>query len=263
MKLNNSIKSLLNRLFWLGSTVFMVLLLEASSKQHSNSRILPEMVINIDYEQGFYFLDENDIKDIIDDVSQDSIARNRLSAIDMSKIEKALINNPFIRHADVYTDLLGTLVVDVIQREPIIRVMHSNGVGYYLDQKGEKIPHSGKFTARVPVATGFLTEQFIDDGPVETPVMKGLYKVAFHVHNDPFLHSLVEQVFINEHNQYEIIPKVGNHTVLLGSPDNLKEKFRKLFIFYKEGLKNIGWADYTSIDLRYSNQIVCKKHGST
>jgi cell division protein FtsQ len=57
----------------------------------------------------------------------------------------------------------------------------------------------------------------------------------------------------------ELIPRVGNHTIILGNVSDLQEKFNKLMIFYKEAMPKVGWNKYKTLNLKYKNQIVCKK----
>jgi cell division protein FtsQ len=65
---------------------------------------------------------------------------------------------------------------------------------------------------------------------------------------------------VNEHQELELIPRVGNHRVLLGDTIDLQDKFRRLMIFYKEGLSKTGWNNYSVINLKFRNQVVCTKN---
>ena len=56
-----------------------------------------------------------------------------------------------------------------------------------------------------------------------------------------------------------MIPRVGNHSVIIGDDSFLDDKFSKLFIFYREGLNKKGWNNYSSINLKYKDQVVCTK----
>jgi cell division protein FtsQ len=69
----------------------------------------------------------------------------------------------------------------------------------------------------------------------------------------------VEQIYLNEKGEYELIPRVGAHVVKFGSFENYREKFRNLKAFYKKGLNNVGWNQYLYINLKYDNQIICTK----
>ena len=41
--------------------------------------------------------------------------------------------------------------------------------------------------------------------------------------------------------------------------DDVERKFDKLLRFYRSGLSSIGWSEYRTIDIRYNDQVVCKK----
>ena len=64
---------------------------------------------------------------------------------------------------------------------------------------------------------------------------------------------------MNEEKEFELIPSVGNHSVLIGDVNDLGEKFSKLKIFYREGLNHTGWSQYSEINLKYRNEVYCTK----
>jgi cell division protein FtsQ len=61
-----------------------------------------------------------------------------------------------------------------------------------------------------------------------------------------------------------IIPISGMHTIHFGRADEqVEEKFKRLKIFYKEGLKKVGWDQYKTINLKFDKQVVCEKKDTT
>ena len=58
----------------------------------------------------------------------------------------------------------------------------------------------------------------------------------------------------------ELVPRVGEHTILLGRPTNVEDKLGRMKEFYTEGLNKVGWNKYSQISLKYNNQIICKKN---
>jgi len=52
---------------------------------------------------------------------------------------------------------------------------------------------------------------------------------------------------------------LGDHVILLGSAEELGDKFSRLLAFYKFGLNKIGWNKYNFINIKYKNQVVCSK----
>ena len=90
-------------------------------------------------------------------------------------------------------------------------------------------------------------------------ILNKLYYLASYVNKDKFLRSQIIQVYINKEGEIELVPRVGNHIIVLGDVNDLDEKFEKLMIFYKKALGYAGWNNYKTINLKYNNQIVCVK----
>jgi cell division protein FtsQ len=83
--------------------------------------------------------------------------------------------------------------------------------------------------------------------------------LAAYINSDPFLKSQIIQLYIKENKEIELIPRVGNHNILLGKINGYEEKFKKLKLFYSEGVKQTGWNNYKEINLKFKDQIVCVK----
>ena len=81
---------------------------------------------------------------------------------------------------------------------------------------------------------------------------------AYLLDNDVLKH-MFDHIYISQTGDIELVPKVGNHIVVLGSIDNLDEKFENLLAVYKEGFANSGWDKYVKLNLKYKNQVVCTK----
>jgi cell division protein FtsQ len=83
--------------------------------------------------------------------------------------------------------------------------------------------------------------------------------MASYITRDKFLKAQIEQVFVEPNGEFELIPRVGNHIIIFGGPDNMEDKFDRLFVFYRNGLSRIGWTRYNVINIKYRNQVVCSK----
>ncbi len=59
--------------------------------------------------------------------------------------------------------------------------------------------------------------------------------------------------------EVELTPRSGQYTILFGRLEEVERKFDKLLRFYRNGLSTLGWDAYRTIDIRYDNQVVCKK----
>ena len=184
-----------------------------------------------------------------------------LNDINIHKLENSLKSNPFIEYAKVYADMDGIVHVQIRQREPILRMINMANVHFYIDGNGLKIPLSDNFTAKVLVANGFIDEDF--SGKVDTlnsKLAKDLYRTAQFIKTDTLWDNQIEQLFVDLKGDIEMVPRVGDHKIILGNADSLQTKFRNLFVFYKKAMPKVGWDTYKSINLKYANQIVCGKN---
>jgi hypothetical protein len=83
------------------------------------------------------------------------------------------------------------------------------------------------------------------------------------VENDDFWRSEVVQIAAHTTPsgalEVELTPRSGRFTILFGRLEEVERKFGKLERFYRRGLPSIGWNEYRTIDIRYNDQVVCKK----
>lgn len=59
--------------------------------------------------------------------------------------------------------------------------------------------------------------------------------------------------------EIELVPRSGDFTILFGRIEKVEQKLDKLMRFYKDGLGNMGWDSYSTINIKYDGQVVCSK----
>jgi cell division protein FtsQ len=165
----------------------------------------------------------------------------------------------------------GNVNINVIQRQPVLRIFNDHGESFYLDGTGQLLPLNPDFTTRTMIANGHIPEPYsktanylqdsvkMADSLKFNSVMINLYKLSTFIVKDTFLNALIEQVYVQKSGEFELIPRIGNHIILLGTTDNMKEKFDNLLVFYKLGLSKTGWSRYNLINIKYKNQVICSK----
>ncbi|MBQ8282236.1 MAG: hypothetical protein IJZ01_01490 [Paraprevotella sp.] len=194
------------------------------------------------------FIKKDEIINILTQNQCNPVGKN-LDEISLVKIEKTLLNNPYISDVTAYKTPNGKVNVIVKQYIPTVYVMAEGGQNYFLDRSGRVLPHLSYF-ADLVVATGHITPQF---------AKQSLAPLGCLLQDDAFWSNQVQQINITENGEVELVPRVGNHIIALGPPTNLEEKLTRMKEFYTEGLKKVGWNKYSRISLKYDNQIVCKK----
>lgn len=252
-------KKIVILLLWVGGSVgFVVLTSAAITKQHSLA--CRQLHIKLDNDQGLFFVDEEDVRKAFTKLCGHQPEGKAIKTLDMAKLEEELENNPYIANADLYADIQGDLHVSITQKIPLLRIINNNGVSFYIDKKGYKIPVSSKFTSRIPVATGHIDPTQVSNGRVaDSTVLNDLYQLALFIENNPFRNALVEQIYVDERGEFEIIPMIGSHSILIGRANDLEGKFKRLMIFYKEVLTNVDESQYRTVNVKYKDQIICTK----
>ncbi len=217
------------------------------------------------------FIDEEDVKEFFKD-RNDSILNTSLKNIDVNGLEKALNSHPAVENADIAVDVNGDVTIDVTQRTPLVRVMNMDGESYYIDDKSKLMPLSDKYTARVLIATGYIIEPFasryqflVNDIAKhevfsKVSVLDDIYSISAFIAKDSVLASLIHQINVTPDKEIELYPSIGNHKIIFGEAKDFQEKFDKLKLFYTDGLnKTDGWNKYSTINIKYKNQVVCTK----
>jgi cell division protein FtsQ len=227
-------------------------------------------VIRLNEDSDNYFIEESDILELMRSKG-DSIEGQPLGTVDVHKIEGLLYTNPWVKKANVFLALDGSLQVDIDVRVPLVRVMNNTGESYYIDTDGRLMLWSPRHTARVLVAGGSIHETYgiwyktsmdqveKSDTLKKITVLDEIYKMAKFIRSDAFWSSQAEQVLINSKGDLEIVPQVGDHTIIFGDLSEMNGKFNKLKIFYSQGLNHTNWNLYDTINLKFKDQVVCTK----
>ena len=240
-------RTLLVHIFWtVIATGLAVLCLSAVNYKKN----MPLKSISVEVEgadSDAYFLVPSDIeREILKIIGP--LAKHTVGDVSCDVIEQELSKNPFIENVDVYVSGNSQLTARITQREPILRVI-SEGQNFYLDSKGNKVPVSKNYTPRVHVLTGPMAAKHAQD-------VLGL--VQF-IKKDKLLQAFIEQIHYAAGDQIILVPALGHAQILFGAPDRIAEKFENLKEFYSEVVNETGWDIYSSIDLRFRDQIICKK----
>ena len=88
--------------------------------------------------------------------------------------------------------------------------------------------------------------------------MGKVLELGNYMSNDSFWNAQIEQIYVDTAGDIILIPRVGDHTIIFGDLNDIDTKFNKLYTFYRNVAPAEGWEKYSSVNLKYKDQIICK-----
>lgn len=223
--------------------LLLPLLLYSFALIRHQRRPLQKVEINYEGADNLYITNQDILNVMLGGKAPEQVPCQDISVTEM---EARLNANPMLESAEVYLTVDGILKAQVKQRLPIARIWENKNA-YYMDIQGEKMPLSEHYSARVPIISGKVTNQN----------WQGLYTIALYIYNDSFLKENVVQ--INATQPFSIKMRIAPFSVILGDDSQLKKKFDNLKAFYKKADKDNILDKYSTVNLQYSNQVICTR----
>lgn len=192
--------------------------------------------------------------------------------LNTKSIEQRLKRIPEVEKVDVFTHFGTSWTIDIVQRDPIVKVINQHNDKYYIDQYGTIFRAKPEHSARVLIANGKIKERpeainlkyIINNDSLKTiHKIDDIYRISKYVCKNSFLEAQICQIFVEKNGEIILIPQIGDQIIVFGSANTekeVKEKFEKLIKFYQKGIVYEGWKKYKEINLKYSGQVVCKKN---
>jgi len=204
------------------------------------------------------FIDEKEILQIIHE--QGIKEGLPIGVVNLNTLEKYLKTIRWIKHVEIFLDNTQALQVKIEQRIPIARIFTASGNSFYIDKEGLQLPLKQLTVLRLPVFTNFPSDQQNLSKP-DSLLLNDILHFTKAVQNDSFFMAQTAQVNIAINGDFELVPTVGDHLVLIGSVENIEDKLNRLYTFYKNVWVQSGLNAYQVIDCRFDNQIVALKKG--
>ena len=204
------------------------------------------------------FMDEKEILQIIHE--QGVKEGQAIGKLNLNTLEKHLHTIRWVKNVELFLDNTQVLQVKIEQRIPIARIFTASGNSFYIDNEGLQLPLKQLTVLRLPVFTNFPSDQQNLSKP-DSLLLNDILHFTKAVQNDSFFMAQTAQVNIAVNGDFELVPTVGDHIVLIGSVENIEDKLNRLYTFYKKVWVQSGLNAYQVIDCRFDNQIVALKKG--
>jgi cell division protein FtsQ len=228
------------------------------TERSQSGRAIGDIRIKMENVDENHFLEESDVAGLMQ-LNAENLRGSSVKNVNLKQVEARIRREPFIRKADLYSDLKGNLVVKVELRRPIARIVRNDGPDGYIAEDGTVMPVSDKFNTRVVLLSGgYMPTLLRQDNVGDTEEGKQLMELIERIRKDDFWSAQIAQMDIDSRCHINLFPQVGDEHIEFGKPVDLDAKFRKLMIFYKEILPRVGWNKYNRINLEYEGQIVAE-----
>ncbi len=206
--------------------------------------------INIKYKniQESTFVNDIEIMDIINTVEY-SILNKPIKDINIYLLEDYIESHSNIDKAELYLDNDEILNVEIFQKEPLFRVFEDNK-SYYLDFSLDSFSLSPFYSAWVY----HVYYDKMDD--YKKNVLNEIFNI---INSDKFFSTQIFALEFDLNSELYIYFRTGNYKVLFGNKEEIKLKFEKFKIFYKNSIDKIDLNKFSLINLKFNNQVVCVK----
>ena len=174
-----------------------------------------------------------------------SIQKDR---VNLKKIEQNINKHNLIESSQVFLSVNGSFKTVIKQKIPIARVFYNND-SFYIDYKGNKMPLSDNFTARVPLVYGDINSRY----------NQNLVVLLQTIYHDNFLKKNI--IGLNIASDGSIIMKNRNYSydIIFGRPIHINKKYDNYKAFFKKAVQDTLIDNYKKINLKFTKQVVCTK----
>jgi cell division protein FtsQ len=172
----------------------------------------------------------------------------RKDKLDLNKLEKAVSSNQMVEKSEVFVTIDGVLKAVVKQKTPIARVFDGKR-SFYIDYKGNTMPLSANFTARVPLVLGVIRKQ-------NSEALAELFR---KIYDDEFLKKNIIAIQIMPSGSLKMLNRNFDYQIDFGGIVNVDAKIRNYKAFFQKAVVDSSLYKYKKIDLRFTQQVICTK----
>ncbi len=186
-----------------------------------------------------------------------------LDSVDLRRIEQIVCGHSAVRECESWLTDDGILHVCLSQRQPVVRFQDSSN-GYYSDAGGFLFPLQERGSVPVTVVEGDLPLKIpkgFKGAPADAAQQLWLSRI---LHLVSYMEGTVWQdnisrIHVNKDGDLVLYPLQGKERFLFGPPTRVEEKFALMEAYYESVVPAKGQGWYSLVDLRFREQLVCRK----
>ena len=223
----------------------VIFLYSFTSNRNNNRKLTKSMVVFVG--ENTPYVTEETVNKLLIENNQDakSIGKDKL---DLNRLEKKLNSHEMIEKSDVFVSVDGVMKAVVKQKTPMARVFDGDN-SFYIDYKGNRMPLSANYTARVPLVSGVINKK-------NREKLAEFFRIMY---DDEFLKKNIIGVQIMPNGSLKLLNRNYNYQIDFGGTIRMNAKFNNYKVFFQKAVLDSSLYKYKTIDLRFAQQVICTK----
>lgn len=239
---------------WRGKRIWwtLLLLLPAAftfTAAHRSADAIPcrALEIEVDQIEGMFFVDAPSLHSMV--TEQFQLMDHPMSSLPLNDIRAAILGQHGVADCQLEPTLGGSLRIVVQQQRPIARIWLPDSA-LYLDDRGNTLPLSNRYSAEVPV----VHAPDIQAAMLAMPLL-------LKMDTSPYWDAFIDQIEVGTDGMLSFRPRVADLVVQLGvnPADALDTRLERLNTFYTELIRRGDLRQYRTISLQFDGQLVAAK----
>ncbi len=182
--------------------------------------------------------------------------------IDLDRIEKIIRAKNPVMACEAYISSDGRLNVRVVQRTPVLR-FRGAGEDFFTDSDGYIFHLQSGGASSVTTVSGSIPVRVGEDfrGELEDSTAEAWIRnmIALSKYMRRVSYWNDASLSVRDNSDVVLTPDTGRPQFILGRPDNFQSKFSRIGKYYSAIVPSAGEDFYSTVNLKYAGQIVCRK----
>lgn len=256
--MKNAVRTILTAiLLVLISAIYLFVL--ARERAREKSQACQGLKVTITDSSRLSFISEKDVEGFLDEYT---VIGQPMDKVDLSRVETILSGKSAILDNEAWMDRNGFIHIDIVQREPAVRFQKEDK-GFYADKNGFIFPLQKRSTSHVPIIDGAIPvelDEKLSNRPGNEQQEQWLAQIIGLVKymQKTGWSARIAQITVLPGGDLQFVPEEGNEKFLFGPPTGIDGKFKRIRTYYEAIVPSLEKPKYTSVDVRYDKQIICK-----
>lgn len=206
-----------------------------------------QLVCRIVDEEERAYVDEEELTSLLKQQNAYPVGEY-VHRVNLQHIEDIVRRHPMVRTAECYTTENGSVMLQVTQRVPLLKVITANE-SYFIDTDHLRMPIRKQINDTVLCARGRIGEQ---------SAAGCIADFAEWLQKEPYWQTRITAVEIQDPHHVRLCQRQKGETILIGVWEGYEQKLQNAKRFYQQ-TQCLQTPHYATLDLRFRSQVVCVK----